>query len=78
MNPKKRKADMDVFHAFIGHPRKRDPSHVKLLEAGWAMAKRVFHPREAERLPTKEANAFMSKHLTLDPEQKIDLESDLT
>ena len=38
------------------------------------MAKRVFHPLEAERWPTKEANAFMNKYLTLVPE----LESDLT
>ena len=42
------------------------------------MAKRVFHPPEAERWPTKEANAFMTKHLTLVPEQKMELESDLT
>ena len=41
------------------------------------MAKRVFHPPEAERWPTKEANAFMAKNLTLIPEQKIELESDL-
>ena len=41
------------------------------------MAKRVFHPPEAERWPTKEANAFMAKNLTLVPEQKIELESDL-
>ena len=42
------------------------------------MAKRVFHPPEAERWPTKEANAFMNKHLTLIPEQRKELESDLT
>ena len=65
---RKRKANLEVYNAFIGHPKKRDPSHVKLLEAGWAMAKRVFHPPEAERWPTKEANAFMTKHLTLVPE----------
>ena len=41
------------------------------------MAKRVFHPPEAERWPTKEANAFIAKNLTLIPEQKIELESDL-
>ena len=41
------------------------------------MAKRVFHPPEAERWPTKEANAFMAKNLTLVPEQRIELESDL-
>ena len=64
MNPKKHKANMDLFNAFIGHPKKHDPSHVKLLEAGWAMAKRVFHPPEAERWPTKEANTFMAKNQT--------------
>ena len=42
------------------------------------MAKRVFHPPEAERWPTMEANTFMAKHLTLISEQKMDLESDLT
>ena len=42
------------------------------------MAKRVFHPPEAKRWPTKEANAFMTKHLTLVPEQKMELKSDLT
>ena len=42
------------------------------------MAKRVFHPPEAVRWPTKEANTFMSKNLTLIPEQKMELESDLT
>ena len=41
------------------------------------MAKRVFHPPEAERWPTKEANTFMAKNLTLVPEQKMELESDL-
>ena len=41
------------------------------------MAKRVFHPPEAERWPTAEANAFMKKYLTLIPSQKIDFESDL-
>ena len=42
------------------------------------MAKRVFHPPEAERWPTKEANTFMNKHITLVPEQRKELESDLT
>ena len=51
--------------------------HAKLCEAGLAMAKRVFHPPEAETLPTAEANAFMKKILTLIPSQKIELESDL-
>ena len=71
MNPKKHKANTDVFNAFIGHPKRSDPSHVKLLEAGWAMAKRVFHPPEADRWPTSEANPFMKKYLTLVPEQKM-------
>ena len=56
---------------------KHDPAHVKLREMGWAMAQRVFHPLEAERWPSKEANAFMNKHLTLIPEQRKELESDL-
>ena len=77
VDSRKRKAYSEVYTAFIGNPRKRDPSHVKLLEAGWAMAKRVFHPPEAERWPTKEANTFMAKNLTLIPEQKMELESDL-
>ena len=51
--------------------------HIKLCEAGLAIAKRVFHPLEAERWPTAEANAFMKKYLTLIPSQKIELESDL-
>ena len=41
------------------------------------MAKRVFHLPEAERWPTAEANAFMKKYLTLVPNQKMELESDL-
>ena len=77
LNSKKHKANSEMFNAFIDHPKKRDPSHIKLLEAGWAMAKRVFHPPEAERWPTKEAKTFMAKNLTLIPEQKIELESDL-
>ena len=77
MDSRKHKANQEVYTAFIGNPRKRDPSHVKLQEAGWAMAKRVFHPPEAERWPTKEANTFMAKNLTLVPEQKYELERDL-
>ena len=42
-----------------------------------AMAKRVLHPLEAERWPSGEANAFMKKYLTLIPEQRQKLESDL-
>ena len=41
------------------------------------MAKRVFHPPEAERRPTKEANAFMNKHLTLVSDKWKELERDL-
>merc|ERR1712240_414842 len=74
---KNRKANMKVYNAFIGHPKKHDPSHVKLKETGWAMAKRVFHPPDAERWPTKEANAFMAKYLTLVPHQRKELESNL-
>ena len=68
LQPKKHKAHMEVFSAFTGQPRGND---------GLAMAKRVFHPPEAERWPTKEGNAFMAKNLTLIPEQKMELESDL-
>ena len=76
-SPRKRKANLDVFHAFNGHPKGDDPNHVKLLEAGFAMAKRVFHPPEADRWPTAEANTFMKKYLTLVPKQKMELEGDL-
>ena len=41
------------------------------------MAKRVFHPPEAERWPTAKANTFMKKHLTLVPEQKMEAKGDL-
>ena len=34
------------------------------------MAKRVFHPPDAVRRPTKDANSFMAKHLTLVSEQR--------
>ena len=39
------------------------------------MAQRVFHPQAV--WITKDANAFMSKNLTLVPEQRKELESDL-
>ena len=42
---------------------------------GRAMAQRVFHPPDIWL--TKDANAFMTKNLTLIPDQKKDLESDL-
>ena len=41
------------------------------------MAKRVFLPPVAEKWPTREANAFMAKYLTLVPHQRRELESDL-
>ena len=75
--PKKRKDHMEVFSAFTGRPKGNYPKHVKLGEAGLAMAKRVFHPPEATRWPTAEANAFMKKFPTLIPSQKVELESDL-
>ena len=68
---------MDVFHAFTGRPKGNDPLHIKLFEAGFAMAKRVFHPPESDRWPTAEANTFMKKYLTLVSEQKMELEGDL-
>ena len=74
-NPRKRKAASEVFSAFLGPPKKRDPSHVKLREMGWAMTQRVFHPTDVWL--TKDANAFMAKNLTLIPEQKRELEIDL-
>ena len=67
----------DVFDAFTGQPRGNDPNHVILRNAGLAMAKRVLHPPEAERWPSAEASAFMKKYLTLVPDQKINLESDI-
>ena len=74
---RKHKACSDVFAAFAGPPKKCDPTNVKLRETGWAMAQRVFHPPDAERWPTKDGKAFMNKHLTLVPEQRKELESDL-
>ena len=72
---RKHKANMEVYNAFIGHPKKHDPSHVKLRETGWAMAQMMFHSQEVWL--TKDANVFMVKNLTLVPEQKKKLESDL-
>ena len=51
-NPRKHKNHSEMFSEFTGQPRGNDPTHVKLCEAGLAMAKRVFHPPEAERWPT--------------------------
>ena len=61
---------MEVFSTFTGRPKGNDPMHIKLGEAGLAMAKRVFHLPEAERWPTAEANVFLNKYLTLIPSQK--------
>ena len=47
-NSRKHKAQTAVFSAFTGLPKGDDPTHVKLCEAGLAMAERVFHPPEAE------------------------------
>ena len=55
---RKHKAYLEVFNALTGHPKKHDPAHVKLRETGRAIAQRMFHPPEAERWPTKEANIF--------------------
>ena len=74
-DPRKRKAAEEVFDAFAGPPKKRNPDHVKLKGAGWAMAQRVFSPNT--EWPTKELNSFVTKHLTLVPEQKKEFESDL-
>ena len=41
------------------------------------MAKRVLHPPKAKRWPSVEATTFMKKYLTLIPEQRQQLESDL-
>ena len=60
---------------FAGPSKRRDPSHVKLREIGWSMAQKVF--QSSDVWPTKDANAFMAKHLCLVPEQKKELEKDL-
>ena len=65
---------MQVFAAFLRPPKKRDPTHIKLRETGWAIAQRVFH--QLDVWLTKDANAFMTKNLTLVPDQKRELESD--
>ena len=75
-NPRKREATRDVIDAFSGPPKKKcDPSHIFLREAGWGMAQRVFDPCRVWQ--TKEANVFCTKFLTLVPDQKKALESDL-
>ena len=74
-NSRKHKACAEVLAEFLCLTKKRDPTHVKLRETGWAMAQRVFHLPEVWL--TKHANAFMAKNLTLIPEQRKELESDL-
>ena len=65
---------MQVFATFSDTLKKRDPTQVKLRETGWTMAQRVFHPLDIWL--TKDANAFMTRNLTLIPVQKRKLESD--
>ena len=75
-NPRKREASSDVLDAFSGSPKKKcDPDYIRLKGTGWGMAQRVFNPDHVWQ--TKNANAFMTKNLTLIPEQKRELESDL-
>ena len=62
-DPRKRQASEEVLDAFLGPPKKRDPNHLKLRETGWEIAQRVFHPLDV--CLTKDANAFMTKNLTL-------------
>ena len=66
-NSRNRKAFAKVLAPFSGPPKKGDPTHVKLREMGWAMAQRVFHPQEV----------WLTQNLTLIPEQRKELESDL-
>ena len=66
-----------MFSEFTGQPRGNDPNHIILGEAGLAMVKTVLHPPEAERWPSVEASSFMKKYLTLIPDQKMNLESNL-
>ena len=46
---KKPKVNLEVFKAFIGHPRWHDLAHVQLGDPRWAMAKRVFLPQDVDR-----------------------------
>ena len=59
----------------MGPPPKEYPNLVRLKEASLTLARRVFHPKEA--WPLKEANAYLSKYLSLVKEQREELESDL-
>ena len=76
-NPRKCKLHSVVFDAFTGWPRGNNPNHNILGSAGLAMPKRVLHLPEAQIWPSAEASAFMKKHLTLVPDQRMSLESDL-
>ena len=74
LNPRKHKAHSEVFSAFTRRPRGNNPNHVILGDAGLAMTKKVLNPPE---WLSAEASAFMIKYLTLVPDQKMNLESDL-
>ena len=39
IDAKKHKAGLEVFIAFIDHPKKHYPAYAQLVETGWAMAK---------------------------------------
>ena len=64
--------DLDVF---MGPPPKEDPNLVRHKEICWTLARRVFYPKGA--WPLKEANAYLSKYLSLINEQREELGSDL-
>ena len=49
-NTRKCKAHQETFDVFVGRPRGDDPNHVILGDAGMAMAKRVLHPQEVEKV----------------------------
>ena len=74
-DPKHKRAARADNKAIIWPPKNDDPTHVKLLEKGWALAQQVFHPPDPWL--TKDANAFINKNLTLVEDQKKKLESHL-
>ena len=59
----------------MGPPKQEDPNYVWLQEAGLTLARRVFHPAIA--WPTKYANAFIAKNLTLFKSPRQELKRDL-
>ena len=59
----------------MGPPLKEDPNLIRLKEAGMTLDRRVFHPNEA--WPLKEANSYLTKHLSLVKAQREELEIDL-